>query len=295
MKDEFFNVLRLINEDTFPQIYTFYVAAGDSNTIGGKEIVKIVTSNKSLLTTEILTECETNISKIITNSNKDISELLTIMDFFFESQKDTQINGFEKVRELIYETEEYPIAEHLIYTLPYGIERKNTILEFVFRNSISWQKILDVGIGPGVIFEGLIKAFPNAKVSGIDISSNCINYVLRILNFVDAEEYLVFKEDIRDPSRIENDYDLIISSEIIEHVEEPDKVIKTIYQSLKRGGRLVAGVPTNLPMSMHLYNFLDFDHTVSKFQDAGFRLLEAKVYPLYDNSYDVTLLLEKET
>lgn len=294
MKDELLNILNLIDREKYPNIYAFYTEAANSNTVGGNKIAKIVTSNKYLLTQEILGECENNMSRIISRNKKEVRELLDIMDFFFGSQKNPKIKGFEKVRNLIYETEEYPIAEHLIYTLLYGIERKNTILELALKTSYSVSKILDVGIGPGVIFEELVKFFPRSQIDGIDVSSHCIRYVKKMIMGSNFENYRLLKVDIRDPIGIDNDYDLIIASEIIEHVEDPVSVLRLIFQSLKPGGRLVTGVPTNLPMSMHLFNFRDFEHTISIFQSVGFRLLEAKVYPLYGNSYDVSLNLIKE-
>jgi SAM-dependent methyltransferase len=81
----------------------------------------------------------------------------------------------------------------------------------------NFQSILDVGTGSGY---KLIKHFNNYKTLGIDIPST-VKYL--------REEYPT--KDWTDQFQPVSDFDLIISSDVIEHIPDPDLLLDLIIQS----------------------------------------------------------------
>ena len=134
-----------------------------------------------------------------------------------------------------------------------GIEMEKAIHEYTrfvdikrlqfIENSLSGfdpktSKVLDVGCGNGNI--SLHLGSLGFDVLGIDVSTKAIDKAnaKNNLNNVkfdvkDAEELLSAKEK----------YDVIICSEVIEHLTDPQTFLKNLYQILKDNGNLIITVP----------------------------------------------------
>jgi 2-polyprenyl-3-methyl-5-hydroxy-6-metoxy-1,4-benzoquinol methylase len=116
----------------------------------------------------------------------------------------------------------------------------NSIINFV-KSILAEQKecrILDLGCAQGNYSLTLSKRY---EVIGVDIRSHFIKYAMlkkepledAIFLCTDAEG-LPFKND---------SFDLVICSEVIEHVGDPQKVIKEIRRILKSSGNLIITTP----------------------------------------------------
>ncbi|MEO8582339.1 MAG: methyltransferase domain-containing protein [Flavitalea sp.] len=98
--------------------------------------------------------------------------------------------------------------------------------------------ILDVGCGNGLIS----RAFGEKgyEVLGIDVSEKTIA-VARQNNHLSNVQFRVIPagELVPEPGK----YDAIICSEVLEHLNEPQLLLNTLYQSLKNNGVLIVTVP----------------------------------------------------
>lgn len=93
------------------------------------------------------------------------------------------------------------------------------------------KKILDVGCASGWFLSRLSRNFPLAKCSGIDIYDSGINYGKRL--------YPHLRLKVADAHNIpyrDNTFDLVICTEVIEHVDDPLKVLVEMRRVLKKGG-----------------------------------------------------------
>lgn len=104
-------------------------------------------------------------------------------------------------------------------------------------------KILDTGCGNGYIISEInrigykdIWAFDLSK-SGIDIAKNKFEQIKD--RFIIHDVY----DQILPHGFPENNYDLIISIEVIEHLYDPQRYMKNIYHWLKPGGILILSTP----------------------------------------------------
>lgn len=101
------------------------------------------------------------------------------------------------------------------------------------------NNILDVGCGTGYFSNALLKKYPKANSYGIDISKKAISLGKKQhprVKFVygNAEKKLPFKKDF---------FDLTISGEHIEHVNDVDTYLEEIYRVTKPGGTLIVTTP----------------------------------------------------
>lgn len=85
-------------------------------------------------------------------------------------------------------------------------------------------KILDIGCGMGRLLHEVGK-FTDAKLYGIDISWNAI---------VEAKKRYPYEFRVADAEHLAGEYDLIINSQTLEHVDDPEKIILRMKDHSKR-------------------------------------------------------------
>tara|TARA_B100002051_G_scaffold256989_1_gene273975 strand:+ start:255 stop:941 length:687 start_codon:yes stop_codon:yes gene_type:complete len=115
------------------------------------------------------------------------------------------------------------------------MEKQALVKMIKFSGNIDDSIILDIGCGEGFLLRMVKKA---KKIVGIDMSRTAIK---RAKSLSDNIEY-----HIGDASNMpfeDNSFDIIFSSEVLEHVLEPEKVFKEICRILKPNGRFVFSVP----------------------------------------------------
>ena len=123
-------------------------------------------------------------------------------------------------------------------------------------NSLNLKKIktaIDVGCGNGRHLKSLGFRLSNAKIIGIDQSCEEItklqdefsNHICKNQN-----SYKFLMGDVRNIDIEDNSQDLVICSEVLEHVPNFKDVLKECYRILKPGAVILISVPSYLPESL---------------------------------------------
>jgi ubiquinone/menaquinone biosynthesis C-methylase UbiE len=115
-----------------------------------------------------------------------------------------------------------------------SIRKQKIILELV--NKIKPELILDVGCGGGIFVRELKNKF---KIFGCDISLELILSIPKENS--KKKNFLVCRAE-KLPFKKEN-FDLVICSELLEHLKEIDFALLEIYRVLKKKGYLIVTVP----------------------------------------------------
>lgn len=96
------------------------------------------------------------------------------------------------------------------------------------------NSILDVGCASGWFLSELQKEFPSAKCYGVDIYPDAIAY--------GKKKYKKIKFEIADAHKLpfkNGMFDLVVCTEVLEHVDDPRHVITEIKRVLKKNGRAI--------------------------------------------------------
>ncbi|MDD3877604.1 MAG: class I SAM-dependent methyltransferase [Bacteroidales bacterium] len=136
-----------------------------------------------------------------------------------------------------------------------------------YKNKINHY--LEVGGGHGLYASEAIEITKNkAKYDLVDISQSSIdiakmmiannNVSYTLLNIFDYESALK--------------YDFITMGEVLEHVEDPVKLLKKLFTLLDADGKLFITVPSNAPTIDHIYLFKNADDIRKVISAAGFAI-----------------------
>ena len=187
----------------------------------------------------------------------------------------TENRDFEDVKTKLYETQYYPISEHLNYIfLPPALERKTFIRKHL--NCLAETgHFCDLGFGPGVLSTFILQQKEFWTGCGVDISGHCLHHAKRLLTkkgVLDRCELRV--GDIRALPYSDNTFDLVVAVEVLEHIPNPEVGLTEAMRVLKPGGYAITALPVKLPILMHLCNFDSPDEVLDLYKKVGLRIVD---------------------
>jgi 2-polyprenyl-3-methyl-5-hydroxy-6-metoxy-1,4-benzoquinol methylase len=119
---------------------------------------------------------------------------------------------------------------------------------FIATQLIDGSVVVDYGCGVGELLKIINMLKPKCKLFGIDHATNDLK----------TQEMTFIKGDIYTPAISGADY--VISTEVLEHLDHPQKHIDCLYNSLKSGGEVILTTPysNRIPSEEHIWEF-DYD------------------------------------
>lgn len=147
----------------------------------------------------------------------------------------------------------------------------------------SYRTILDAGCGSGVFSYELAKRHPESMVVGIDSDAGLVDRA----NEIAARAGLTncsFQEGDVTRLGFDDAFDLALSIDNLEHVNDDVEAMRTLLHALRPGGRLVVHVPgyerrwillgrrVNFDVPGHVRPGYRAEELVTKLQDAGFEV-----------------------
>jgi ubiquinone/menaquinone biosynthesis C-methylase UbiE len=118
-----------------------------------------------------------------------------------------------------------------------NIQMFSSFIPKMLRNCFDTKKVLnliDLGCGDGMLLLAIKNKYPEINLAGFDLSSER----LERLNKIDPQ-ISTFRGDVCDLFLLKNNkYDMVISSQVIEHVSNDTKMLSEINNLLNSGGYL---------------------------------------------------------
>lgn len=100
------------------------------------------------------------------------------------------------------------------------------------------SKVLDIGCGLGGLMRYIKARLPQTKLCGIDFSDFAIKKAKEFDDRMEYKEGSAYEIPYEDGK-----FDVVIASEVIEHLSYPDKMMKEIKRVLRKGGRVLISTP----------------------------------------------------
>ena len=131
--------------------------------------------------------------------------------------------------------------EFVLYNREVDFKRLSFIYKSIKSNFPNDISVLDVGCGNGNI--SIYLGSKGLKVTGIDLSADAIRHAQANNSFKHVDFHVKDAEKLIYESK---QYDVIICSEVLEHLHEPERLLKEIYTLLKDRGKLIITVPNGV-------------------------------------------------
>ena len=199
---------------------------------------------------------------------------------------------YEEVRAQVYDNEKTMMEVYY----------PGLLLSYVY-TTILWAKIeccsrlfvpnipknakgVEIGFGEGYYLWKILRERPDLKIEGYDVSDSAIKFSQNVMKKAGIEEsqYALFKGDVLKGIEVEDsEYEFAIAAELIEHVPNPDKVLKEIYRITKSGGILFLTTVIDSNHMDHITNFKSISEIKSMIEESGFEVINEKQYTMQDD------------
>ncbi len=99
------------------------------------------------------------------------------------------------------------------------------------------RKLLELGCGTGYVLSGIAKAFPHMSLAGSELFAEGLPFAA---HRVPAAS--MFQMDAR-KIPFENEFDVVGAFDVLEHIEEDERVLSQMHQAVATGGGIMLTVP----------------------------------------------------
>jgi 2-polyprenyl-3-methyl-5-hydroxy-6-metoxy-1,4-benzoquinol methylase len=133
------------------------------------------------------------------------------------------------------------------------------------------KSYLEIGAGHGLFIAEAIEILKDCRrFDVVDISESSIELAQK---FIASDRVKYFLTDIYEFDPAER-YDFISMGEVMEHVEDPVKLLTKVRSLLNADGRLFITVPANSPVMDHIYLFRNADEIREVVGRGGFEVCD---------------------
>jgi len=142
------------------------------------------------------------------------------------------------------------------------------------------RRLLEVGPGHGLLLFLALRDFAPASAAVWDISDASMaqtRHALAALGRDPGDVDFVMRNIVADGPSPEQ-FDMIIFSEVLEHLEDPDRALRYLHSALAPGGRIIVNVPLNSPAPDHLFLLRSPEEAVATMTRNGYDVLETTMF-----------------
>jgi len=113
------------------------------------------------------------------------------------------------------------------------------------REGFSPEKIADAGSGFGQYVYYLSKRYPKARITGLDIKQEQVDDCNQFFTAIKCNHRVNFR--YADLTKLEENekWDLVLSVDVMEHIEDDRTVFRHLYKGLRPGGILLISTPSD--------------------------------------------------
>lgn len=140
---------------------------------------------------------------------------------------------------------------------------------------------LEVGPGHGLLIYFAARD-PNANsLTGWDVSEGSIQSTRRALATIGVERKVdLVRQDVFDASGARERFDSVVVSEVLEHLEDPLRALRSLKKWMRPDGRIWVNMPVNSPAPDHLYLLRTPEEMLDLMREGGFTVEEYRFFPM---------------
>jgi 2-polyprenyl-3-methyl-5-hydroxy-6-metoxy-1,4-benzoquinol methylase len=140
--------------------------------------------------------------------------------------------------------------------------------------------LLEIGPGHGLLLAQAASDPGIASVSAWDVSAESLRQTARALERLGVSRKANLKQRDLLAAPLEETFDAIVISEVLEHLEAPRNALESLVRHLRANGRIFINVPVNSPAPDHIYLLRTPEEATELVESAGLRVLHRAFEPM---------------
>jgi len=212
------------------------------------------------------------------------SYLLMVKDILIEQTRFLKTGRYrydnlKSVYERIYSNKEYMFRYMIGVALSQFLWKNHRDMFLFFKKNIKMVKgenYLEVGPGHGLFYMEALSTNNFNNYHAVDISKTSIEMTKNFIDYCLVKSNADIKFILGDINEIEinNRYNFITMGEVLEHVENPKKLLKSIYSLLNQKGKTFLSTCANAPVIDHIYLYNSIDEIKNDILDACLTIID---------------------
>ena len=221
---------------------------------------------------------------------KFVTDIVLEEEIYFRRENRYRLSTFAQALEKVYKNREYMtqymnglLMSQLWWTNHTAVMRY--FKEVYLEQSRPGYRHLEIGPGHG-LFLHYAAIHPNCgSATGWDVSPASLDLVRQTFRALDCSKPISLElvDMFEAPPR---EFDSVVFSEVLEHLEDPSAALKSISALLAPGGRAFINAPVNSPAPDHLALFRSPEEIIKIVEDAGLRVESTLLAPTAGSSLE---------
>lgn len=217
---------------------------------------------------------------------KWMCEAVFMEEFHFRRHGSYRLSSFEEANKEVYSKPEImgPYMKGLLLSQTLWSNHTQVIAifkeHFLTLPPATGGSYLEVGPGHGLYLSTAIRDLKDYRISAWDISAQSIEETKECLDKLaipSGSAELVTQDLFKAPSDVQ--FDKIVFSEILEHMEAPELALEKLHTLLSKDGVLFLNVPVNSPAPDHISNWESPEGLIACTEKAGFACVQKFLIP----------------
>ncbi len=185
---------------------------------------------------------------------QEIAEKLR--EFVAIKLRDSRPLDFDQAKAAVYDQLFWPMAAHMAFVVqPSAIVRQAFVNDIAESIPLEHACVADLGCGPAVMLCDILARKPGWRGEGLDVSPAAVDYASRLATHKQVQDRARFSTgNVVDLPFSGASFDLVVASEVLEHVPDIQRALAEIKRVLRPGGRIAITVPLCSRTALHVHS-----------------------------------------
>lgn len=206
-------------------------------------------------------------------------------EVFFRKNKHYRLSSQKEAFETIYNNPEY-MSRYISGLLMSQLFWSNQTAVIDYFDGVFLRKIkqgaryLEIGPGHGLFLSLADQSKKLSHIEAWDISQSSLASTRHALNALGASAEIELKAaDVTAPHSTETRYDAVVISEVLEHLDQPDAALKSLFAVMENEGLIFINIPVNSPAPDHIHLWRTPKSFIEFVGECGLDVLENRMFP----------------
>ena len=222
-------------------------------------------------------------------------EAFVAEDLHFRRTGSYRLSTFEDACREVYSRADY-MNNYLRGILLSQVLWANQATSFYFyverflKRLIPGADYLEIGPGHGLLLYFAARSPLIGSITGWDVSESSLAMTRHTMETIGVQyQFKLELHNILEPPSVQEVYDAVVLSEVLEHLDHPEAALTTVFQALKPGGLAFFNVPVNSPAPDHIYYWGSPAEVEELVRSVGFTIVDSDAAPTTGYSFERAL------